>query len=952
MREFLPIIGRIARKEFRGFFSTPAAYLFVGAFLALILFIFFWLETFFARNIADVRPLFEWLPLLLIFLVAALTMRSWAEERSAGTLESLLTAPVRPIELVFGKFFASLSLVSIALLLTLPLPVTVSLLGPLDWGPVIGGYVATIFLAAAYVAIGLYMSVRTDNSIVALILTSVVCGLFYLIGAETVTTLFGHEVGGRLALLGTGARFESISRGVLDLRDLYYYCSIVGVFLTLNVFSLERIRWAGNPLSRKHRRWAWAAGLTAANFIAGNLWLGSIAYARIDMTQGNLYSLSPATQQQLSQLREPLLIRGYFSAKTHPLLAPLMPRLKDLLKEYVAASGGRARMEVIDPTRDRAAEEEAASRYGIRPVPFQTADRYQAAVVSSYFDLVIAYGDQYETLGFQDLIEVKAYSEDDVDVVLKDPEYSITRAIRKVTGAYQAGGNIFENVTRPVTFKGYFSPEKRLPKALRQLRADLELLLQELGKSAGERLTVSFADPEADGGRLAEELKQKYGFRPQITSPLDPKPFWFYMVLEADGEVVQVPLPTALSKDELKRAVDAALQRLAPGVLKTVAIVKPPAGPGSQRYTGLEKTLAENVRLKEADLKNGRVPEEADLLLVLAPGRLDEKQRFAVDQFLMRGGSVIATTSPFDIQIAGSLTATKNPFGLREWLAHHGLTVEETMVLDPHNAALPVPVERRLGGITLREIRMLPYPHFPDVRKEGLGQNSPITASLGQLTLNWASPVKVDPEKNKGRTVTELVRSSAKSWTSESLDILPDYQAYPDTGFPVGDQQASSLMAVAVEGRFDSFYRGKESPLAKKDGDAGQDKEAVSVTGIIDHSPESARLILVSSNTFASDMATELVSQGLGTHYTKPSAFIQNAVDWSLEDRSLLALRGRTQLARTLDPLPEGRQRLWESANYVLALIGLLTVWIWRRHVAAADQKRYQKVLREVLMEA
>jgi ABC-2 type transport system permease protein len=215
--------------------------LFVGAFLTLILFIFFWLETFFARNIADVRPLFEWLPLLLIFLVAALTMRSWAEERVAGTLESLLTAPVRPLELVLGKFFASLLLVSIALLLTLPLPVSVSLLGPLDWGPVIGGYVATIFLAAAYVAIGLYMSVRTDNSIVALILTSVVCGLFYLIGAETVTTLFGHEVGGWLALLGTGTRFESISRGVLDLRDLYYYCSIVGVFLTLNVFSLEQI---------------------------------------------------------------------------------------------------------------------------------------------------------------------------------------------------------------------------------------------------------------------------------------------------------------------------------------------------------------------------------------------------------------------------------------------------------------------------------------------------------------------------------------------------------------------------------------------------------------------------------------------------------------------------------------------------------------------------------------
>jgi ABC-type uncharacterized transport system. len=341
MREFLPVIRRVVMKEFRGFFSTPAAYLFVGAFLTLILFIFFWLETFFARNIADVRPLFEWLPLLLIFLVAALTMRSWSEERLAGTLESLLTAPVRPVELVLGKFFASLLLVSIALLLTLPLPLTVSLLGPLDWGPVIGGYVATIFLAAAYAAIGLYMSVRTDNPIVALILTSVVCGLFYLIGAETVTTLFGHEVGSRLALLGTGTRFESISRGVLDLRDLYYYCSIVGVFLTLNVFSLEQIRWAGNPISRRHRQWAWVAGLTAANFLVGNLWLAPITGARVDMTQGSLYSLSPSTKQQLAQLREPLLIRGYFSAKTHPLLAPLVPRLKDLLEEYVVAAGGR-----------------------------------------------------------------------------------------------------------------------------------------------------------------------------------------------------------------------------------------------------------------------------------------------------------------------------------------------------------------------------------------------------------------------------------------------------------------------------------------------------------------------------------------------------------------------------------------------------------------------------------
>src|SRR5690606_35502953 len=238
MRELLATAGRVARKEFRGFFATPAAYLFLGAYLAATLFIFFWAEAFFARNIADVRPLFQWMPLLLIFLVAALTMRAWSEERRAGTLESLLTAPVAP-----------LGLVVLALALTLPLPLTVALIGPLDWGPVVGGYVATLFLAAAYVAIGLYMSSRTDNPVVALILTAVVCGVFYLVGSNTLTSLFGHQVGGVLALLGSGTRFESITRGVLDLRDIYYYLSIVGVFVVLNLYTLERLRWAGNPAS-------------------------------------------------------------------------------------------------------------------------------------------------------------------------------------------------------------------------------------------------------------------------------------------------------------------------------------------------------------------------------------------------------------------------------------------------------------------------------------------------------------------------------------------------------------------------------------------------------------------------------------------------------------------------------------------------------------------------------
>ena len=962
MAEVSHNIRRIARKEFRGFFASPAAFLFLGAFLAVTLFVFFWVETFFARNIADLRPLFHWLPVLLIFLVAALTMRAWSEERRAGTLESLLTSPVSPLQLVLGKFLAALGLVAVALALTLPLPVTVALLGPLDWGPVIGGYLATLFLAAAYVAIGLYMSARTDNPIVALILTSVVCGLFYLLGSPTLTTLFGHDVGGLLALIGTGSRFESITRGVLDLRDLYYYLSIVGVFLTLNLFTLERLRWAGNPASPRHRLWGWVAGLAVANFVAGNLWLQPIAWARADITEGNIHSLSEATDNYLQQLQEPLLIRGYFSAQTHPLLAPLVPQIKDLLAEYAVASDGRVTVEFVDPHEDQALEEEAASRYGIRPVPFQMASKYQASVVNSYFDILVSYGDQYETLGFRDLIEVKGRNEGDLDVLLKNPEYAITRAIRKVLNAYQAGGNPFDGLARPVTFHGYISPDARLPERLVTLRGDLQAVLDEMQQQAGDKLVVKIEDPDAGDGALGRRLQTQYGFGPQIASLVDPQPFWFYMLLEGDGETVQVPLPAELDKASLQRTLQAGIQRLAPGFLKTVAVFKPQAqgfDPRAPRYQALTQALGENARIRDTDLKDGHVPADADLLLVLAPESVDEKQLFAIDQFLMQGGSVIMATSPFDVTVGQGIDARRHHSGLEDWLEHQGLGIGDSMVLDPQNAALPVPVTRYIGSIPVQEIRMLPYPHFPDLRGEQLDADNPITASLRQLTLNWASPIQVDAEKNRQRRVSELLHSSAKSWTSGDLNVVPDFRRYPETGFAAGGERGPRTLAVALEGRFDSYFKGKDSPLAVtaagegKDADDGDNKddkkdEEPPITGVIERSPDSARLVLVAANTFASDAALNLASQGLGTFYTKPLAFVQNAVDWSLEDRGLLAIRGRAQFARTLMPLERGEQLFWEYLNYGLALLGLFAVWLWRRQVRRADRHRYDAILREV----
>ena len=955
----------VCRKEFNSFFASPAAWLFLAAFLAVNLFIFFWAEAFFARNIADVKPLFQWMPILLIFLVAALTMRSWSEERRAGTLESLITAPISPSSLILGKFIAGLVLVALALALTLPIPVTVALLGPLDWGPVWGGYLASLFLAAAYLSIGLYMSGRTDNPIVALILTSAVAALFYLIGSDLVTTLFGRDVGSVLALLGSGSRFDSITRGVLDLRDLLYYISIVAIFLMLNRYGLERLRWAGNPANSQHRRWALLTLLVALNALLVNLWMQPVGVLRADLTDGKIYSLSEATKHDLSTLQEPLLIRGYFSAKSHPLLELLVPQLEDLLKEYQVAGGKRVRVEFVDPKRDADVEREAAEKYNIRPVPFRMASRYQSGVVNAYFNLLIAYGDQFETLGFQDLIEIKG-SGGEPEVVLKNPEYAITSAIRKVTQAWQSGGDPLAALNAPVTFHGYMSPPDKLPKALKELRQSLKTMLTTMQQQSHGKLKIDFSDPEAGNGELAKRLKQQFGFGPQIASLFDPKPFWFYMVLEQGKQQVQIPLPAELNKESLKRAIDSALQRLAPGYMKTVVMVTPAAPrpaspymppPRGKQYQLLRAMLEKNERVITADLKDGHVPADADLLLLLAPDQLDQKQLFAVDQFLMQGGAVVVATSPFDVDISNTLRAKTHQSGLEAWLKQQGVTIDKTLVFDPQSASLPIPVQRQLGGITLNEIRMMPYPLFADLREDGLNAKHPMTASLQQLLVSWPSPLHVDAQQNSHRQVDELLHSSPESWVSDQVNVMPNYSLYPEGGFRPADQRGSQLLAVALTGQFDSFFKGKASPLldkqgAQKKGDAQQAKEDADkqpvVGSVIGRSSDSARLVVIAANDFARDVVVNLTSQALGTQYTRQLELIQNAVDWSLQDAALLSIRSRASFARTLTPMSHEMQLFWEYLNYGLALVGLALVWLWRWLYQRRRRAHHLNILAEV----
>jgi ABC-2 type transport system permease protein len=196
---------------------------------------------------------------------------------------------------------------------------------------------------------------------------------------------------------------------------------------------------------------------------------------------------------------------------------------------------------------------------------------------------------------------------------------------------------------------------------------------------------------------------------------------------------------------------------------------------------------------------------------------------------------------------------------------------------------------------------------------------------------------------------------------------MPDYRSYPEEGFVVNKPAGPQTLALMVEGQFDSMFRGRPSPLlaspapaeaapvaatptaaaaAAKPAEAKQDTAAFD--RVIQHSPASARLVLLGSSAMLSDQAMRLISEALGTQYTQPSEFAQNLIDWSLEDQGLLSIRGRAHFARTLVPLSREAQTFWEYFNYALVLGGLGLVWLLNRRRRRVEIVRHLKLLEQV----
>ncbi|HEY6544588.1 MAG TPA: ABC transporter permease subunit [Dokdonella sp.] len=225
----------IFRRELRSYFATPVAYVFIVIFLLMSGAFTFYMGDFYERGQADLQPFFMFHPWLYLFLVPAVAMRMWAEERKSGTIELLLTLPVTLWQAVSGKFLAAWAFIAIALALTFPMWLTVNYLGDPDNGVIFASYLGSLLMAGAFLAIGSCISATTRNQVVAFILTVVVCFLLLLAGFPLVLDVF-HAIAPQgvvdaIAGLSFLTHFTSISKGVIDLRDLVYFVLMIGVWL-------------------------------------------------------------------------------------------------------------------------------------------------------------------------------------------------------------------------------------------------------------------------------------------------------------------------------------------------------------------------------------------------------------------------------------------------------------------------------------------------------------------------------------------------------------------------------------------------------------------------------------------------------------------------------------------------------------------------------------------------
>ena len=893
----------IALHDFRRHFFSPVAAVFLGVFVLASYFQFFSNGRFFARNLADLQPLFDGMPILLIIVVCALAMKGWAEETQRGQTGHLFSLPITTLQWVVGRFLGGLLLIGFGLACTLPLVVTAAFCGPVDPGPVVCGYFGAWLLGGTYLALGLALSAATRHQMVALLFTGGLGGALYLLGADSVTGLFSTSTATWLRAIGTSSRFENFSVGILDLYDILYFGWLTAISLTLNyAFLVQRPLDHGSLSGRRLVRSLFTLCLFMGfNGILFLGWSTRVVSPHLDSTQNGAHSLHSETKIVLGDLDVPILVRGIFSNQHHPKIAPFIPKVKRKLQAYQAAAPEKFIVDYADPSNDPAIQQEIAEVYGIISRPIRISETHKKAVVNAYFSILLEQGSNHIILEMEELLS-RHKGPVGVEFSLRNLEYQITRALQALNKDAIPVESALQKLQQPVRLT-LWKTEKLVPELLSESLS----VFQKVGKELTERFPekITFEGREFSGSmEQAQTLKNQFGIAPVALQNSPNQLFYLQLLVEVGDKYVVIAPHSALDAVEVHTAIEDIIRRSHPGHSKTVAFATAPskAAPGlpnepnqsapTRDYTRLEQELALEYRLTTLSTSSLQIPEQTDVLVLAKPDALSPSAIVNLSDFLGKGNTVIALAGGYDVSLMRSgLVSRRSPQRWKAFLGHLGIRIEDGLLADEENASFPLPIIERDDGRLQQWVQEVEYPFFPEVRVHDSKVAHPVLKGLGPLTFPWASPVQITDSANPSTQVTRLLTTSDKTVVLPAEPLVPDFKEHPTTGFPTGSSPRAMDVLFMLKGIFGG-------------------------TGT-----QPGTLIIIPSSDFASDFILSLSEEMQGEAHGSNVNLIKNLIDWSTQDHSLMEIRGVGRYHRKLYPMSQLSTQRIEWANYLIGVV-------------------------------
>src|ERR1022692_4509908 len=391
MKQITPIFKR----EFLGYFRTPVAYVFLVAFLLISVGLAFSrFGGFLKAGIASLDAYFGFYPWIFLFIVPAAGMRLWSEEKKTGTAELLFTLPVTTLEAVIGKFLAGWAFLALAIALSFPMTITIGYLGSPDWGVVATSYLGAILMAGGFLSVCSLTSAFTKNQVISFVISLAICTVLVFLGYSGFTAFLEGflpvGVADAISNFSFVTHFNPMVRGIVDPKDVVFFLSLMGFTLFLNVWrsSADPQRPAMRFGSKTLAIALLVVGLVLVNYLATSI------PARYDATSEKIYTLSPGTKALLAKITEPTTLDLYFSRNASGQFVEYKnyaERVREMLRQYVRASNGKVRLNVIDPEPDTP-DEEKATAVGIQPQTIPGGSQF-------YFGLVATQADQQKVIG-------------------------------------------------------------------------------------------------------------------------------------------------------------------------------------------------------------------------------------------------------------------------------------------------------------------------------------------------------------------------------------------------------------------------------------------------------------------------------------------------------------------------------------------------------------------------